>query len=224
MTGVASFVRLFRETLSSVRLYSAKVSVMRACCFLLLVCGVALCEVVQLDATQDAMIWEANPGLNYGNSFISSSYESGWAPSLIQFDVSSYAGVTLNSATLEMYCYSTFTVPDTVNVVYRLTSAWSEGNVCWSNAPDPDSTLSATFPKPPANSWISCDVTALVETWLNGSFTNNGLVFGRVNPGNGGVDIRSREFGNQTYRPRLVLDFVPLSLESATFGCIKATF
>jgi len=197
---------------------------MKAYCVLLLVCGVALCEVVQLEATQDAMIWEANPGKYYGSSFIASAYESGWAPSLIQFDVSPYTDVTLNSAKLEMYCYSTFAVPDTINIVYRITSSWSEGNVCWNNAPTPDSTLSATFPKPPVSSWISCDVTALVGTWLNGSFTNNGFIFGRVNPGDGGVDIRSREYAHQEYHPRLVLDYVPLSLEHVTFGCIKTLF
>ncbi len=211
--------------LHTVYLHSFKeAGFMKSYCVLFLISCVAFSNVVQLDATQDAMIWEASPGSNYGSSFISSAYESGWAPSLIQFDISPYAGVTLNSAYLEMYCYSSFTVPDTINVVYRLTSGWNEGNVCWNNAPDPDSTLSVTFPKPNVNSWISCDVTVLVETWLNGSFTNNGFIFGRVNPGNGGVDIRSREFSNQAYRPRLVLDFVPSSLENSTFGRIKAVF
>jgi hypothetical protein len=190
----------------------------------LLVSDVALCFVIQLGATKDAMIWEAHPGKNYGTGFIASAYESGWAPSLIQFDVSSFSGVVLNSAKLEMYCFSAFAVPDTINVVYRLTSAWNEGSVCWNNAPTPDSTLSATFPKPAVNSWVSCDVTALVETWLNGGFTNNGFIFGRVNPGNGGVDMRSREVINLVYSPRLVLDYSTFSLENVTFGCIKAMF
>ncbi len=99
--------------------------------------------------------------------------------------------------------------------------AWVESSVTWNTRP---ACVDPTI-VPPAlpESWWIIDVTDIVQDFLNGSYENYGFqlyAFGD----NASLAIASKEYSTTNWRPELVLDYIPVSIEYTTMGAIKAEF
>jgi hypothetical protein len=93
-------------------------------------------------------------------------------PSLDRIDIP--AGATLLSATMRIY----ITDPTAQTVtIHRITQPWDEMTVTWNSfAGSYDPTVINSFVPSPYG-WHSIDVTGLVQSWLDGTYADYGLVF-----------------------------------------------
>ncbi|HVT90420.1 MAG TPA: DNRLRE domain-containing protein [Tepidisphaeraceae bacterium] len=145
-------------------------------------------------ASKDAFVYQ---GL--ATSFNSDTYNSGQFVSLlssgasgsghdtktyIQFDLSTIPVGGISNATLNLYVGDssitgfggspTAASPITANV-HRVIDGWTESGVMYSPAVSYSSTVEAFQVISGIDAYISFDVTALVQAWLAGTFTNNGF-------------------------------------------------
>jgi hypothetical protein len=91
---------------------------------------------------------------------------------------------------------------------HRITAPWSESTVTWDSfAGAFSANVEATFPAAAAGTSATADLTALVQAWVSGSSTNDGLLLER--------DLGSTVFASSEYalvpsdRPQLTVCYVP---------------
>ncbi len=174
--------------------------------------------------TADAYVSQYAPTTNYGaltDLYVgrtSSEYDS-WT--LIRFDLSSIpTGVTINSATLQMYTMVNLAaagdLPAAAYQVYAYrtragtkTEYWVETVVTWNNQP----TTEATADDPPStvdssDGWHDLTVTAAVKQWAENGAANYGFTLkgDGVSAWPAPFQALSREAA-ATYRPRLVISY-----------------
>lgn len=140
----------------------------------------------------DARVEEANPGTNFGSSYL--RVDGGGDPEIesdLRFVVDSVSG-TVKSATLRLYATT-----DTVDgpSLYGSGDGWSESRVTWSTRPPRTSSSMGGSSLIAPGTWVEYDVGAIVRGAGTYDFT---LVTGSPD----GVNFDSRE-GSQA--PRLVL-------------------
>src|SRR3954470_24936934 len=122
----------------------------------------------------DTHVNSARPTANSGT--ISNLNVGGGYTSLLQFDMRTLAAGTTSSqisrAVLRLYCNRADT-PGLVSV-QPVSVGWGEYSVTYATLP----TLNAAtqvLSVNQAGAYVSVDVTALVQGWINGSTANNGL-------------------------------------------------
>ena len=142
-----------------------------------------------------------NFGLNY-NMWIENSNGAGVDDRIaLQFDLSSIpAGVTVLSAVLELYKENGVTAGDVS--VHRLTSNWTQGTgyggtgtgASWNESmpgtnwttPGGDfdiDTVATTFIPTGWNKWYQWDIKTLVQSWVSGTYVNQGMILKGASPG-----------------------------------------
>lgn len=133
-------------------------------------------------------------------------------------------GSTVVSATLKIFQLAG---NNTQNNIHRITSPWEELTVTGNNFGGYDPAVISSFLTSPSfdDNWNSVDVTALVLGWLNGSFTNYGLLIDQFPAGSGPEDrsvFYSRENDNPTIGERMPYLEITLStgvvIELGTIG------
>ena len=96
----------------------------------------------------------------------------------LRWDLSAFAGVTVDSATLRLFPYHQYYNSPTTETTYlrRLTSTWTEGAVTWNTKPT-YTTTNGTSAACVEGSLCSWNVTAIVQQWLQtvGPTPNNGF-------------------------------------------------
>ncbi|HWG36243.1 MAG TPA: DNRLRE domain-containing protein [Terriglobales bacterium] len=132
-----------------------------------------------LTPSQDAYFVPGN-GLNFGTVptvTVGSSSSQG----LVQFDLTQLpSGLTGNQvlkATLALYA-DHVSVPGSVSVLLA-GSGWTESTVNGNNAPAPGAVV-GSIPVATANTFVTIDVTAAVQNWLNGGAANDGFLLEAV--------------------------------------------
>jgi hypothetical protein len=133
--------------------------------------------------------------------------------SFVKFDLSSCsipAVAAVQSATLSVFLSTAPNQNRTWNI-NRVTAAWTEGAITWSNQPASTSSTSVTTGTT-SNVTLQATVTSDVQSFVSGSQTNNGWrysdsVENSSTARNG--QFRSREFGNASQRPTLVVNYYP---------------
>jgi hypothetical protein len=140
--------------------------------------------------TEDAGIYEGQSGNNYGDyadmyvgygkagCFDLPAFKK--SRSLLKFDLSGISGLSISEAKLYLrvksYCsYVGHSQPRTVTV-YRANANWSESSVTWNNKPGYAEAYGSASVPLDTGEWHSFDVTSLVRGWMNGSFSNQGLM------------------------------------------------
>lgn len=179
------------------------------------------------DSTADACILEGYPTENAGSTpDMWAGYDELLDPdgeivrSLVMFDLSTIpSGSTINSATFEAYLVGWYDYPDHYRdvAVHRITGTWSEGNVTWNNKPDYSESYDSVSIKAEEDwDWYSWDVTDLVQEWINGTHSNQGIML--RGPEQSGADSAWRSFSTREgpNPPRLVIDFTPPTVATAT--------
>ncbi len=185
--------------------------------------SIAIADQETLYPTDDADVWEYIPDSNRGTeqSFQVACCGAGyWRNSLIKFDLSSYSGATVNSATLRLWVYSSFGDFPTDNIfISRNDADWDELAVTWNNKPGMIEHGSITAPS--AYDWWEIDISYQVQDILDGTNPNYGFQIYQDDTDYAGFSMRTKE---STIDPELVLDYTPAALQSTTFGRIKSLF
>jgi RHS repeat-associated protein len=143
---------------------------------------------------------------------------TGAARSLIKFALPSVpAGTTLTSADLQLYYDQTFTTGSNSVPMQALAAnaAWNPATATWSNASSIGGPVAGTT-STQANAlgvWNDFPVTSTVQSWLNGTLTDNGFVLKAANEstlGQGGPRYEGSGYyynGEVKNYPKLVLTY-----------------
>jgi hypothetical protein len=165
------------------------------------------------------MILEGHPGANAGaTSDMCTGYDDGMDPngrivrSLIKFDLSSLpTNAAVQSAKLRAYYMGYWDYPNHVRTVtaYRITGDWTESGVTWDNKPSPGTAYgSVDIPANDDWGWRELDVRDLVQSWVNGSIANQGVML--RGPEASGADSSYPVFHTRKgpYPPQLVINYL----------------
>ncbi len=174
---------------------------------------------------KDSHIRAGGPSSNYGSySYLTVN----WAPSqanrgLVEFTgLSAIAkGSTINSAKLEFY--NRYNNPNDYIRVYRITATWAEMSVNWTNQPAHFATSYAEA-RVTGSGTYSYDVKKLVDEWVQGTYTNYGLMLKKGTESGTYPYFCSSDIGTSTWRPKLTVDYTPTAVAPSSVGKVKALF
>ena len=139
--------------------------------------------------TTDAYInrWAATT--NYGNATTFSVRYNDEHAGLVRFDLAALApGSTVTAATLELYVVSSGNSNHLQVDAYQLLHAWGESSVTWNtpwSSPGANAVGADRAATPAASAlvtpndvgrWITLDLRALVQGWVNAPGTNHGVL------------------------------------------------
>ncbi len=137
---------------------------------------------------------------------------------LIQFDDinSIHPDTVIVSASLELYQYDTHRPhgqeQDFTTFAHRIATPWDINTATWNNCPqfqlDPPESASTVVAG--AVTWLSWDITNLVQDWVSGEHPNYGVLLRKTNENSGSTIMiawSSRYTDNPALRPRLVLTY-----------------
>ena len=188
---------------------------------------------VSFDPSADAALFydPNNYGAQYTNygtyTFFKAEKYYTTCRSVIKFDLSSIPSTaSIQSAVL--YLYNTgsnaHVLSGSQSSLNRVTQNWTESSVVWYYF---QYTTTGSINVPAATSTYQdyeLDITNMVQSWVNGTYSNNGLLFKLNNETSGGALIfASREFTNASKRPKLVVTYIDKFSTSQTEGFEFAT-
>jgi hypothetical protein len=191
-------------------------------------------EFVLQPSSIDSYVKQNTPTTNYGTAttMLTNVRTSREEDVLLQFDLSGIpAGATINSATLELY---NTTAPSSTYAVdvNRNTAIWSETSVTWNTKPSYATPYEAQIIPTTAVGWKIWTVTAAVQDWYNGTYTNYGFTV-RPDATSGNTNVlytfATRENGTSSNQPILRVNYTPASyydcsyIESGDCGCTPPT-
>jgi hypothetical protein len=133
--------------------------------------------------------------------------------SFVKFDLSTCsipAVAAVQSATLSVYLSTAPNQNRTWNID-RVTGAWTEGAITWSNQPASTSSTSVATGTT-SNVTLQATVTSDVQSFVSGSQTNNGWRFSDSVENSSTVrngQFKSREGSPAAQRPTLVVNYYP---------------
>jgi type II secretory pathway pseudopilin PulG len=181
--------------------------------------------VLGTDPGGDALLVQSNPSQNFGDYELQvSGLLAFQRHSLLTFDLSALpSGIRLIGAELQLYQLNTLSLGGNLTA-HRVTSSWVEGTSQGTGSPDgstwnthdgsngwsspggdhqttPIASASARL----TSGWISWNIGAQVERWLDGTEANHGLLLktGLVST----LSFASKEHNDDSLRPRLVLTY-----------------
>jgi hypothetical protein len=149
--------------------------------------------------THDARVEEANISTNYGGSSSLRTDGGGGShvESYLQYAVTNIpAGEKVQSARLRLWDTDNGTVDGPA--VYTSSTGWSESAITWANRPLRSSSGIADKGSISSASWVEFDVTPLVTGNATYSFVLS-------QPGTDGANYASKEHGDATKKPQLVV-------------------
>ena len=129
----------------------------------------------------DAFVYEDSKDQNYGSEWflraggaiIDEHYRT-----YVEFDLSPIpTAATIVDANLVLFYFETSPEVPTLLGAYQVKSDWEENHINWANqpscAPEPESTVNV--PAAAAQEFESWDISALVQSWVDGSIVNKGV-------------------------------------------------
>lgn len=153
-----------------------------------------------LDVVQDSWIRSDLPDMTHpSDDKLHIRMEGGTIERAIyRYDLSSIpAGTTIVSATA--WFYVTVAHPGGPVDIHRLTASWTEADATWNTLGDKieSAALTSIAAQPTANQWVSVNLTAQVQAWVNGQ-PNFGIALNTTIEGEH-FDYASREHAQQPY-------------------------
>ena len=130
---------------------------------------------------KDSMVVNQIPDANYvDNQYFSLGNLSAsvFLRGHLQFDVSSIpTDAIIVDADLKLYQYQTIGTEGFIIGLHPVTENWEENIITWNNQPDylpsPESIVTITVG---ATTWLSWDITSLLQGWVDGSKVNYGIL------------------------------------------------
>jgi hypothetical protein len=184
--------------------------------------------VKTLYSTADACILSGYPTLNAGDTVdmwagYDIAYDAKIVRSLVKFNLSTIpSGSTINSATFKArhsYISSGSGARDIT--VWRITGSWSEGSVTWNNKPGYGGSYDSVSIGHGDWGWYEWDVKDLVQEWVNGTYSNYGLML--RGPEYSGAGFRGFSTREGSYTPKLVVNFTTSPPTSTPTGTPTVT-
>ncbi|PNI08974.1 hypothetical protein CXX84_09470 [Arthrobacter sp. AFG7.2] len=160
--------------------------------------GGSAAQTVTLTATADSWVAGLAPATNYGTASTLSVDNSPAEVTYLKFDLSAYAGRTLESATLQLRSAGSGSLGKQ-NVKLVTNDSWTESGITYNTRPAPGTILGTLGPTA-ANSNYNVPLAA---SGLNGELGQQ-LSLGLDTISTDGLDLNSREAGS-TSAPKLVL-------------------
>ncbi|WP_246199656.1 DUF7594 domain-containing protein [Arthrobacter zhaoguopingii] len=157
-------------------------------------------ETVTLTAAADSYVSSGATGTNYGSGTVLGVDSSPVEVSYLKFDLSAYAGRTLESATLQVRSAGSGS-SGRQNVKLVASDTWTEGAITYSNRPALGTGIGTLGPTV-TNTNYSVPLTV---SGLSGELGQQ-LSLGMDSTSSDGLDLNSREAGS-TAAPKLVLTF-----------------
>ncbi|HXS12186.1 MAG TPA: DNRLRE domain-containing protein [Acidobacteriaceae bacterium] len=181
---------------------------------LILCLGVLLLSVHEASAVEatlkaDASVNSAHPSINYGT--LSNLYVASGNTAFLQFDLSTLpAGTTsaqVTRATLTVFANRVNTAGAVT--VSPVSASWGEYSVTSATAPATGGSI-GTLPVSLAGQFVSIDLTAQVQAWVNSPSSNNGLALA-----SGGADVLfdSKENDETGHAARLDITLINQGLQ-----------
>ena len=142
--------------------------------FMLLFVILSALARAQVVVTDDANTSSFQPKSNYGSS-IALIVCSG-SNTYLKFSFANLgSGVTsANVSKATLVLYTDFVLTSGTMDVYQVNGSWSEGAITWNTAPTLGTKLFSAVSVTKAG-FLSLDLTSTVQSWLNGTLTNNGI-------------------------------------------------
>lgn len=133
-------------------------------------------NLTYISASKDTNIRSSANTTNYGNETYFPVGQASFLTKiigLVEFNLTNISSPSeIEEVWLYLYGVSSLSNP-TINL-YRITSIWNEANVTWNTIPTINTTIYAT--KTTVLGWNLWNITLLAKSWLNGTFTNYGLM------------------------------------------------
>jgi hypothetical protein len=153
--------------------------------------------------TGDTYSNSAKPTTNYGSATILAVNTGSKA--YIKINLSTLpAGASVNKATLRLYVDAVVTGGSFD--VYQLNASWTESGLTYNNAPalgasatNGNPTVLTTTSK---NQFVLVDITSLVQSWVAGTVTNNGVALALTTAA-GNFSFDSKETTDTSHQPEL---------------------
>jgi hypothetical protein len=155
-------------------------------------------ETVTLTASADSYVSSGAAGTNYGTSVMLAVDNSPLSVAYFKFDLSAYAGRTLESATLQLRSAGSGSI-GTQNLKLVADDGWTEGGITYSNRPALGASI-GTLGSTVKNASYSIPLTV---SGLTGELGQQ-LSMGMDANSSDGLDLNSKEAGS-TLAPKLVL-------------------
>jgi hypothetical protein len=180
--------------------------------------------------SKDVFVYEFLPTFNFDGGQFGTILGAGKTgighdfQSLLQFDLT---GVTLGAneqATLNLYVGSTSSAgfgndptaaTPVTDDVFPITQAWGEATATWGNQPSTGATSVGSTIIDSIDHYVSFDITAQVQSWLNDPSSNLGVLVSQRDIVGGGQTAAIFDSSAGTNRPFLQIAAVP---EPATAG------
>jgi RHS repeat-associated protein len=177
---------------------------------------------------------------NGGTSFTSQNHldvgkfsSSDYRRALVSFEMDSLpTGVTINSAVLQMYCYSNTSGGSTTMNVYGVDTGWRGGShYTWNNTFGNgylrwNSLNDGVYARWPGTGYVSLNPTAIVQSWYNGGNRSYPYGFLLMASGESGAPAKcfwSSRYSTQTARqPHLTVNYTLPYLLDASYD--KTTY
>jgi len=203
---------------------------MRITAFLLCILTPALLLAgeVSFSPIQDAYTCDCMPNTTNPNGGVTYLYQgrvgSCYCNYFIEWDLSSIApGSVIDSAEIWIYCKSFTGSAGAGNPVYYMISeAWDENTVTYNTIPSYNEITVVTADWPTASSWQVIDVTGFVQSWVDGTIDNYGILTHVVNtPSTSCPGFYSSNYSNEQLRPYLLVTGSGLSLDQMTWSEVK---
>lgn len=132
----------------------------------------------------------------------------------IQIDLDTLpVGAIIIAANLKLHHHYTQTTEIFNISIHEVTGNWEENTITWNNQPNylmiPESTCSITIST--ITTWLSWDITSLLQKWMNGSIPNYGLLLKRIDEEGFNYNLircyTSNYLDNPILRPRLEITY-----------------
>jgi hypothetical protein len=163
---------------------------------------------------KDASVETHLPDNNYGTlSYGAVGYlTTNKLRAYFQFDLSSVPmNAVVVEAKLKIYQWLTYGTENFLIGIYPVTDSWDENTITWNLQPASSSTWEATAEVVVGTTtWQSLDIDGLVQSWIDGSITNDGLVLKDTNEvtANSQMLFYTSDYSvNVNFRPKLEMDY-----------------
>jgi hypothetical protein len=166
---------------------------------------------------KDTWLYLSNPNTNYETDDEVQVRGNDNRRVLIEFNLSSIpSGATIENATMELYVTSKGSgTPDII--VYRVNNSWTEDGTTWNSrngtenwdtaGGDYDTIVWANTTLTDVNLWASWNITDLVQNWVNGTYTNYGMILRDMTDSTNIWKFASSDHINASLRPKINITY-----------------
>lgn len=171
---------------------------------------------IQPDAAagKDTLVYNYDPDLNFASHWrIGAGRQTvvTWR-AYLEFDLGSIPdNVVITNAKVGLYYEFTYDIAAASLGIYPVEGSWSESTITWDNQPTFATTPEYTVnvPASETNAFVYWYITDLVESWLDGTAPNNGVMFKDIDESTVETwkGFYSSDYGTAAERPKLVITY-----------------